>query len=229
MQDMMQDVMQSKYKLPDKVYHLFLSGDFERFIYKDILYIYDISMPLHGNIFDNETMNQLVDFYKNLNLNDFYEYISPDITLQNVFAEIIKDVTYYKNSSFWSILKLNNTYYKEILFLIKDGKILKIGDKSLEGISDDIEKFLNANKKNLNSLKYEIKTTSSSFENYFEIVHKYYYYDNSWKNLNGSGAGTLTSWLTEDEITNRYLGLNIIQLNSNYRLIKGSLNEFNQI
>ena len=213
-----------KYEIPEEVSKCF-SNNITEVLYKGNLYRRDLCYFLHQQgVLEEDIIDKYLIEYKDIIRNDFKEVFSKNDIFNNTlkqFSEQLKkylSTTLLTDDDIYLITVFTSTYNNFIFSIDKDGKIFKVTDNCAYGINSDIEKFLKNKQQNISDFKYTFQKVK--FHQIFEEVFKWYYYKEDFENSSNSGAGTLTGWLTEEEVKPRAQNHILIKLNQNFRLKK---------
>jgi hypothetical protein len=211
-----------KYKLPERVAHLFLDDKITDVTYNEITYVKDASKTL--KLLGSINMNQLDDViaeYNYLNImQDFHLVVTQDDEFKKKIESLMKEIDGLLKlpaHNFYLLTISNTSYNQNLTFIVNKDSIFKITDNATEGINNNLVSHLKGKSKFLENFSYTIEIKDSTI---IEDVFKYYYYDENYEDSTGSGAGTLTGWITDEEAINRSRGKTLIKLNRNFRLKK---------
>lgn len=200
-----------KYKIPQKVSDIFLHVDITSAVYQNREYFknsFKIIELVNSN--EMEIACQCEGIYKE----DFSLFVPKDKKVEILIDELIEEIDQLSNRD--HIIVLTSIYRNDIFLKKTNEEVCEINNNAQEGISNNVKSFLK-NKFKDNEFKWKI--IPLLYED-LESVHKFYYYNEDFIINKGTGAGTLTGWLTSDEIQNRAKNNKILTLNQNYRLTK---------
>jgi len=201
-----------KYKVPEAVTKALYDGDITSVNYKSREYFsLRVNACLRKHSFTEDEVNDLIDTMDYLS-EDFEEIIPIDQTFNLLLDKLIVDVEgQYKG--YTTFLEIESSYRNKMYFKITD-VICAVNDNAQEGINNNLRSHLK-NKMQSNLFKYRF---IRAVDDDLEQVHKFYYYDSDYIHNTSTGAGTLTGWLTSDEMYNRGKDKTILTLNQNHRL-----------
>jgi len=201
-----------KYKVPEAVAKALYNGDITSVNYKDReYYSLRVNACLRKNAFTEDEVNDLIDTMDYIS-EDFEEVIPRDKTFDLLLDKLMEDVE-KQDKGFTTFIEIKSSYRNTLYFKMTD-VICAINDNAQEGINDNLRSHLK-NKMQDNLFTYKF-IRANDYD--LEQVYKFYYYDENYRYNTSTGAGTLTGWLTSDDIYNRAKDKTIITLNQNYRL-----------
>ena len=201
-----------KYKVPEAVTKALYDGDITSVNYKSReYYSLRVNACLRQGTFTEDEVNELIKSLDYLE-EDFEELIPIDQTFNLLLDKLMKDVEDL-DKGFTTFIEIKSSYRNTLYFKVTD-VICAINDNAQEGINDNLGSHLK-NKMQDNLFEYRFIRAEN---NDLEQVYKFYYYDENYRYNTSTGAGTLTGWMTADDIYNRSKDKTIITLNQNYRL-----------
>jgi len=216
-----------KYVLPERVEHLFLDDNITGITYNGTRYNKLLSKKLKeaGELSELEIYDALHD-HINLKKEDFHEIVAKEDLFAKKLDELINVVDALSNEDYeddviGTLITIESNY-RQTMYFKKTDVICAINDNAQEGIDNNLRTHLK-NKLQGNSFNW---TIGKLYADDLQPVYKFYYYDENYRYNSSTGAGTLTGWLTTEEIEKRAKDKAIITLNGNYKL-SGSF--FNRI
>jgi len=217
-----------KYNVPEKVQHLFLDPLLLELQYDNRTYIKSIYLNIKKmGVLSEDTVEALMIQHGTVKEEDFTEVITQEDNFEKRYAILHQNIENYKEDENREPLILNiyNTNYSSMTYLIrrigKEFLITKIDTNAEEGINNNLKSHLKNKSKNLtDNWTFDIvRLTDLDFDP-IEPIYKYYYYDKNFKHNSNTGAGTITGWITHQEMHFRTRNKSVIQLNKTIRLIK---------
>jgi len=214
-----------KYVLPERVEHLFLDDSITGITYNESKYKKLVSKQLkeEGEISESE-MTGILNEYSDLRREDFHEIVTKEDLFAKKLDELINVVDALSNEDYGDdvigTLIAIESNYRPTMYFKKTDVICAINDNAQEGINDSIRTHLK-NKLQCNEFNW---TIGKLYNDDLQAVYKFYYYDENYRYNSSTGAGTLTGWLTAEEIEKRAKDNAIIMLNGNYKLSSSFFN-----
>lgn len=209
-----------KYVLPEKVTHLFLDNKISGVTYGNYYNrLLSRELEIEGEISEDAMIDYLSN-YVNLSRDDFHEVITKEDTFKIELDKLIDAVENVHeslgNDDIVATLITIYSSYRPVMYFKKTDVICAINDNCQTGINNNLRSHLK-NKLQGNEFAWAI---SDLVYDDLQKVYKFYYYDDNYRYNGSSGAGTLTGWLSAEEIGKRAKEKEVITLNSNYRLSK---------
>ena len=214
-----------KYVIPERVQHLFLDAAISSVVYNSRTFYKEVWKELNNQIWQEERVHAIIDGFptEQLSFNDdFVEIIPKDKTFDLILNRLDNDILdlgsnlILKDDNIVGQLIIIESSYRPTMYFKRTDVICAINDNAQEGINNNLRSHLK-NKMQDNLFTYKI---IDLFNDDLQSVHKFYYYDDMYRYHQSTGAGTLTGWITTEDIQKRLQDKNkvIITLNSNYRL-----------
>ena len=207
-----------KYVLPEKVKYLFLDGKISGVTYGDHYYnrLLSRGLEIEGEITEDEMYDYLANNVK-LSRDDFQEVITKEVHFKIEIDKLMEAIeNAHKSLDVVGTIITIYSSYRPVIYLKNTDVICEINDYCQTGIHNNLGSYLK-NKLQGNEFTW---TVADLYHDDLQTVYKFYYYDENYRYNNSSGAGTLTGWLSAEEINKRAKDNTIITLNSNYRLSK---------
>jgi len=212
-----------KFAPHSEIKKLFNSIDVSEITYKNRLYKRDsFMMLLSTEPFGVGKLEELFTIYPYLDGRDFTELESRDSTFDKSFKKLMEEVSELPLCNItdaWLLTLTYTDYTTSPKFLIDNkGKIFVLNDNACSGIDMNLASHIKNKRGFLRDLNYKLELIVR--DELLEEVSKYYYYQADYENSSGTGAGTLTGWITQEEADRRAKNKTLIKLNNNFRIKK---------
>ncbi len=210
-----------KYAPPTDVKKFFNNIDVNELLYKNKIYKREsFNEVLNLEPFGVGQLEEIFIKYPYLDGTDFTQAEFKDDIFVNNLQKLLKEISELNDcgeSESWLVTLTHHDFSTNPKFIIdSDKKIFKIDTNACSGVDMNISTYIKNKKNYLGTLNYKIELINR--DDILEEVHKYYYYKKDYENSPGTGAGTLTGWLTQEAAENRSQNKTLIKLNKNFRL-----------
>ena len=211
------------YKPEEKVHDLFVHNPNISFVtFEDIEYSRETMFNLKlKNPFTEAERDRSIS-YLGINPNCFVEKITKEDLYKDRVKSFMIDYNNMVSLTISPICAIIKSINGEKIFYGKES-VVGVDSRAAYGVNNNLEAYLMSRRNYFNDFDYTFEIVHN-WDNVFENVHKYYYFKNDMIEGQNTGAGSVTGWITFDELSSiigkDYLQYNVINLQTSFRLKK---------